>query len=238
MRNKIKPIFSVLKHLYKTIFFNFYYLPFNQAIKLPIVFMSNVKFISMKGTVKIVAPIQPGMIRIGVDGNVLYKQFKTSVIWANYGGTVEFGNMVIYNKGASFEIGSKATLHLGNNLHFGPLHRIACYDNIYIDDNTRCAWETIIMDTDFHSTINVETGEQSPLTKPIHIGKNNWIGTKCMVMKGAVTPDFCIASACSLLNKKYDIPNYSLIGGIPAKFIKQGLFRDLNSHVNEDEQAA
>lgn len=200
--------------------------------------MSNVKFVSMKGNVKITAPIKPGMIRIGVDGNVLYKQFKTSVVWTNYGGTVELDDKVVIERGSAFEIGKNGHLTLKNYLHFGPFSKITCYDNIFIDDNSRFGWEIIIMDTDFHSTINIETGERSQLTKPIHIGKNNWIGTRCMIMKGTTTPDFCIASGYSLLNKKYDIPNHSLIGGIPAKFLKHGLYRDLKSHVNEVQQSA
>jgi acetyltransferase-like isoleucine patch superfamily enzyme len=188
----------------------------------------------MKGEIKLISKAHTGMVRLGIDGNALFAQIPRKFAWSNYGGTVEFGDGIIFNQGCALEIGQNATLSLHDNLYFGPLTRIACFDHITVGENSRFAWEIILMDTDFHSTINVNTGERSAITKPVIIGKNNWIGTRSFIMKGTHTPDFCIASGMSLLNKKYDIPNYSLIGGIPAKFLKEGLYRDLESHVNPD----
>lgn len=230
---RLRYVLKVLRHLPKTVWFNFHYLPFKQACRLPILFVSSVKLIHTKGSVRLSAPATTGMVILGSNGNVLYRQATSSCVWSNYGGEVVFGKKVELCEGFALEIGQHGSLTFNNNLYFGPMVRIACYDNILIDCNSRFTWENIIIDTDFHSTIDVKTGKQSAITKPVKIGKNNWVGIRCFVMKGTETPDFCIASAYSLLNKKYDIPNYSLIGGIPAKFLKEGLYRDLNSHVND-----
>lgn len=231
-----KMYFKIFRHLPKSIYFNLHYLKIKDAIKLPILFLSKVKFQQLKGSVRINGKIFPGMILIGADGNVLYNQNRNACIWANYGGIVEFSKNVRFCVGNAFEIGQHGILTFGENIYFGPMVRIACYEKIVIGDNSRVAWESIILDTDFHSTIDISTGKHSSITKPIHIGRNNWIGIRCFVMKGTETPDFCIASAYSLVNKRFEIPNYSLIGGIPAKFLKEGLYRDLHSHVNELQQ--
>jgi len=235
---KFNMIFKVLKHFPKTVYFNFHYLAFKEAVKLPVLFVSKVHLAHMKGSVSINGTIRTGMVIFGGNGNVLYRQATQSLVWANYGGDCVFSDKVEFSNGTALEIGQNGSLKFGENIYFGPMVRVACYDNILINSNTRVAWESIILDTDFHSTIDINSGKHSAITKPIHIGKNNWIGIRCFVMKGTHTPDFCIASAYSLLNKNYEIPKYSLIGGIPAKFLKEGLYRDLHSHVNTIEQDA
>lgn len=227
----IKAIYNVLLHLPKSLYFNLHYLPFRDAIKLPVIFLSPVKLVEMGGRVVIRGRIHTGMVLYGGRGNCHYEHTAKGCVWANRGGVCVFSEHNSFCRGASIEIGRFGHLEFGENLYFGPVARISCFERIQIGDNSRYAWETITMDTDFHSTINTETNQRSPLTKPIILGKNNWIGTRCMVMKGTRTPDFCIASARSMLNKKYDIPSYSLIGGTPAKFIKEHLFRDLTSNI-------
>lgn len=233
---KLSSFFRIICHLPKTLYFNFHYLSFLDALKLPVVFVSKVHLAQMKGSVNFSSPIRTAMVVVGSKGNVLYRQDTSSCVWANYGGNVTFGNKVEFCDGIALEIGQNGHLSFGDNVYFGPMVRMACYDSIEIGANSRIAWESIILDTDFHSTIDVKTGNHSAITKPVKIGKNNWIGIRCFVMKGTQTPDFCIASGYSVINKKYDIPSYSLIGGIPAKFLKEGLYRDLRSHVNAETQ--
>lgn len=226
-----KSSFDVLLHLHKSIYFNFHYFPISVAIKLPVLFLSRVRLVEMKGRVNIVGKIHPGMVLYGTHGNCHYEHTSNGCVWANRGGVCVFSEHNSFCNGISMEIGRMGHLEFGENVYFGPVVRLSCFEKIEIGANSRVAWESIIMDTDFHSTINTETNQRSKLTKPIIIGKNNWIGTRSMVMKGTQTPDFCIASARSMLNKAYDVPSYSLIGGIPAKFIKDHLFRDLTSNI-------
>ncbi len=233
---EFKSLLGILVNLPKTIFFNFHYLKFNEAVKLPIIFLSSVKLVGLKGQIKFSCKVKPGIVRIGGGKNPLYLQQNYRCVWANYGGVVTFSDKVSISKGVAMEIGSRAHLSLGHNVYFGALSRISCYKEILIDENSRFTWENIVCDTDFHPTINVLTGERSEMCKTVRIGKNNWMGIRCFVMKGTETPDYCIASAYSLLNKKYDVPKYSLIGGVPAKFLKGRLYRDLYTHVNDSEQ--
>lgn len=222
---------DVILHLPKTIYFNLHYFPFKDAVRFPVLFLSKVKLVEMGGQVELRGKIHTGMVLYGAHGNCHYEHTANGCVWANRGGVCVFSEHNSFCKGISIEIGRFGHLEFGENIYFGPTVRLSCFEKIIISANSRVAWEVIIMDTDFHSTINTETSQRSPLTRPIFIGKNNWIGTRSMVLKGTHTPDYCIASARSLLNKAYDVPSYSLIGGIPAKFIKDKLFRDLTSNI-------
>lgn len=224
-------LMDVALHLPKSIYFNLHYFPFKVAVKLPVLFLSRVKLVEMGGRIDLKGKVRTGMVLYGSHGNCHYEHTASGCVWANRGGVCVFSEHNSFCKGISIEIGRFGHLELGENVYFGPVVRISCFEKIVINANSRIAWETILMDTDFHSTINTETNQRSKLTKPIIIGRNNWIGTRSMVMKGTQTPDYCIASARSMLNKAYDVPSYSLIGGTPAKFIKEHLFRDLTSNI-------
>ena len=54
-------------------------------------------------------------------------------------------------------------------------------------------------------------------------------------MQGTKTPDFFIAASNTLCNKDYTtiIPEYSLVGGSPAKLLKTGLCRVLDREEKE-----
>ncbi len=54
--------------------------------------------------------------------------------------------------------------------------------------------------------------------KPIHIGKNVWIGSGAIVLPGVTIGDNSIVGAGSVVTKNVE-PN-SVVAGNPAKFIK------------------
>ena len=55
--------------------------------------------------------------------------------------------------------------------------------------------------------------------KGIKIGRDCWIGAKATILDGADIGDGCIVAAGAVVRGK--IPPYSIIGGVPAKFIKE-----------------
>lgn len=221
---------TFLINLPKTIYFNFYYLPFHQAIKLPIL-LANVKLKKMGGNLIIDSKkITTGMIRFGKIKNTLYEVSPNKFMFEN-NNTICFKGSCRIGHNSALTVGKNGYLEFGNNFVVGTTLRIACYKSIIIGENTRLSWENILTDTDFHETIEVATGKRSIPSKEIIIGKNNWIGIRTLILKGTKTPDFCIVGAGSLLNKPYDFPPYSLVAGNPVKLIKTGVYRDLDSFV-------
>jgi len=55
-------------------------------------------------------------------------------------------------------------------------------------------------------------------TGAIKIGDHSWIGANSIIMPGIELGEFCVVAANSFVDKSY--PPYSVIGGNPAKLIK------------------
>lgn len=52
----------------------------------------------------------------------------------------------------------------------------------------------------------------------INIGNDVWIGSNCTVLDGVSVGNGCIIAAGAVVTK--DVPDYAIVGGIPAKIIK------------------
>lgn len=227
--NQLRRIFRT--SIIKSVYLNFKTLPFRQAIKLPILVTSNTYFYSVSGKIKLEVDAHFGMVRFGYFGEDTVYPYSVKTI-LQLDGTLILNKDVHFGNGMTIRVLPKAILKIGGNVKISNKTKIICYDYIWIKDNTRIAWECQVLDTSFHYIRDIQTKTVSNITSPIVIGAHNWIGNRVTIMKGVETPDYTIAGACSLLNKKYQIPEYSLIAGSPAKLIKTGIYRCL-----DDEEA-
>ena len=60
--------------------------------------------------------------------------------------------------------------------------------------------------------------EQGVSTKPVVIGDDVWIGANAVILPGVTIGSHCVVAAGAVVTK--DVPNHTLVGGIPAKVIK------------------
>jgi acetyltransferase-like isoleucine patch superfamily enzyme len=118
--------------------------------------------------------------------------------------------------GCRVTIFKNATLELGSG-YINQNTQLACKNRITIGEGTIIAPNVIIQDSDFHEIID----EQYVQTKPIEIGNHVWIGTNVTILKGVKIGNGAIIAANSLVNK--DIPAKTLVGGIPAKILKENI---------------
>ncbi len=54
---------------------------------------------------------------------------------------------------------------------------------------------------------------------PIHIGRNVWIGANVTILSGVTIGENAIVAAGAVVTK--DVAPNTMVGGVPAKFIKQ-----------------
>lgn len=54
---------------------------------------------------------------------------------------------------------------------------------------------------------------------PITVGKNVWIGSNVVVLQGVTIGDWAVVAAGAVVTK--DVESYTIVGGVPAKFIKK-----------------
>ena len=60
--------------------------------------------------------------------------------------------------------------------------------------------------------------EQGVSTKPVVIGDDVWIGANAVILPGVTIGSHCVVAAGAVVTK--DIPDHTLVGGVPAKVIK------------------
>lgn len=213
-------------YLIPTIYFNFHYLPFLQAIKLPIL-LYKPKFIRLKGRIIIDAPqIYMGMIQLGPLVNTCNPDCGFSM--DNRGGTIIFKGKAIFANDSYFMICKDSVLTLGKDLDCNC--KIKCAKSIEIGDETWIAYDSMIMDSDWHALTDVTTGKLLKKEAPVKIGKHNFISYKCIVTKGAVTPDYATFMPGSLINTIYEGDENSLFGGNPCELIDEGYYMDHNNN--------
>lgn len=107
--------------------------------------------------------------------------------------------------------------------------KLVCFHKILFEDYVLIGWNNTICDTDFHQLTLLNSDEKIPAYAPIKIGEGSWLAQNCTILKSTELPSYCVVATNSLLNKKYEIPQFSLIAGIPAKLKKTGVFRDYNN---------
>lgn len=95
--------------------------------------------------------------------------------------------------------------------------QIVCAKEITIGNNVAIARDVIIRDTDAHEII----GKQHQKVKPVRIEDNVWIGNRAIIMKGVTIGEGSIIAAGAIVTK--DVPKHSIVGGVPAKVIKENV---------------
>lgn len=229
---KIKSLIIILttRRVLYSILFNIKYLPLKQAKKLPLVFYRHAygkvtnggKIILSDDCIK-----RKRKIIIGFPSEDFEYQCEKTVLNIEYG-TAYFNGRFCARRGVIMDVKGEAVFE--DDVLFGPRCRIRIHNKGYFGQSIRVAHETQIFDTNFHFMEKIDLPGYYPISKPISIGNFSWIGNRTTIGPGAILPDFTTVASNSLVNKDFSSLNaYSTIGGIPAKFIREGWTRVWNT---------
>ncbi len=195
----------------KTVYFNFHYLPFKDAIRMPIFIFWRSKLAKMKGNIVIDAPIHTGMIKFGLPRLGTQDFFYERTLWEGAGGMVVFKGKAEIGRGCKLSVGHKATLTLGEYFSASGKSEIICHKEITFGHHCLLSWDILVMDTDFHDIID-EDGRVINPPKPITVGNHVWVGCKVTILKGVSVAENCVISANSTITRSVDEKN-CIIGG-------------------------
>lgn len=124
------------------------------------------------------------------------------------------GNNYSYALGFSSPDYSK--LSIGAHCSFGGRVLLASYEVISIGDYCMFASGVSVL-TATHD-YGVYPMSKSFIAKPVTIGSNCWIGTNAIILPGIAIGNNCVVGAGAVVTK--DIPNNSVVAGVPARTIK------------------
>lgn len=220
----------VLRSLLSTIYFNFHYLPFRQAVRLPIL-LYKPHFLDLKGKIIISGGVKTGMIELGRYKVSLYPN--SGVVIENHGGTIVFEGRCSIGNNSFLSIGPMATVTFGKNFFCTTSMKLTSYQNITFEDNVLVGWDCLFMDTDFHC-IKKKDGGKTKGVGTIKVGANSWICAKSSIMKNTELPRFTTVASGTMLDKKMDIPECTVIGNDNNVVVKHtGAYWDCNDDTVE-----
>lgn len=215
---------NILRSLPQTIYFNFHYLPFKQAIKLPIL-LYKPKLLKMKGHVHIdYDNIHMGMIRLGFRTCSIYQN--NGVIWENLGGNVIFKGKCLIGNESALSFGEKTIVVFGDDFKNTASLKLVSYRGITFGTHVRLGWGVLIMDTNFHPLYDMKKQFYKRASGLIEIGDYNWFGTQCKIMHSVKTPERCIFGMNTVVTRNCEMRSYCVMGGSPVKILSENVMRD------------
>lgn len=94
--------------------------------------------------------------------------------------------------------------------------RITAKDKVIIGKHCTIAPEVLIMDSDFH---DLNDHSKEGISQPIIIEDHVWIAARAIILRGVRIGEHAVIAAGAVVTK--DVAPYTVVGGNPAKFIKQ-----------------
>jgi acetyltransferase-like isoleucine patch superfamily enzyme len=142
------------------------------------------------------------------------------------------GHDVAARPGADISIGEEVwfmqdcTLHfygkvsIGDNAYFNRGCYLVAHEELTIGRNSIFGQRVSIHDQDHNTTpLNVAPSKRGYTSSPVHIGENVWVGAGATILQGVTIGDGAVVAAGSVVTK--DVPAGTLVGGVPAKVLKQ-----------------
>lgn len=152
---------------------------------------------------------------ISIGHGTIFDDHLFLTAWENYHCIID-GEKIIQHHTPS--------LTIGEGCCFGAFNHLTCINKIDIGNNLLTGkWITITDNS--HGNTNEETLLIDPIKRPLFskgpviIGNNVWIGDKATILPGVIIGDGAVVAANSVVTK--DVPAYCVVGGNPAKIIKQ-----------------
>lgn len=203
-------------------------LPFVQAKHLPVIIFGNCSIQSLSGKIIFCSPIKFGMLGLGQRYEVFVKESSKAEL--NIQGKLIIKKKAQFGYDYKIFVGKNATLTLGDMSSMASQAKIICTQNITLGDFCRLGSECQLIDTNFHNLKDVKTNEVFNKSNDILLGSFNFISNRVSVLGKTVTPDYCIIASNTLLNKDYfSFGENIILGGIPAKLVKENIVRDWQS---------
>ncbi|MBL0191339.1 MAG: acyltransferase [Saprospiraceae bacterium] len=152
----------------------------------------------------------------GIKASRKLKMFLFRYLFKSYGDNFIFDPNGIY---------SYNTIKVGNDVFIGPGAIFSASESeIVIGDKVLFGPNVTIMGGD-HNTTQVGKYMYDVRNKlpgndlPVIIENDVWVGTGAIILKGVTIGTGSIVAAGALVTK--DVPPYSIVGGVPAKVLKQ-----------------
>lgn len=149
--------------------------------------------------------IHPGCVitapeRISIGNRVII--LEGCHLLAHSNGSIEIGNNVSFNSNVKLNASEGGKIIIGNNVLIGPNVVVRASNHRY-------------------SAKGIPIREQGHISGQIIIKDDVWIGANAVILPNVIIGSGAIIGAGAVVNN--DTPAYTLVGGVPAKIIKEDI---------------
>ena len=106
-----------------------------------------------------------------LDGKVIGifdKKYSRTIL--EIAGLIELEGPVCFGQGTRLSVGKTGTLSLGAGFSSTAESTFVCVNKMHMGVGTAIGWSAMVMDTDWHSVMNTETGELYQAAGEVYIG--------------------------------------------------------------------
>jgi acetyltransferase-like isoleucine patch superfamily enzyme len=137
--------------------------------------------------------------------------------------SIDLSGLVTVNVGVEIYMADDSRLLLGPGQDINNTVRLYMHEPSSITVGSDCLWATgDVWTSDMHSIIDDQTGERTNHVGDVVIGDRVWLGQDFLVLGGSTIGDDSVVAARSVLTGK-TYPSKSLIGGQPARVLRNGI---------------
>ena len=140
-----------------------------------------------------------------INSSVFVMQSKSRIDVFSKKSKINIGKFVVIRKNTTIRIDDESTLDIGDHVFMNDNCNINCANKISIGSYTKIAPNVSINDHD-HNYKGVEGGNL--IKGEVIIGKNVWIGSNSVILRGTVIEDNAVVAAGSVV--KGHVPKDSL----------------------------
>ena len=217
-----------------TFYLNFRSFPFSQAIHFPVFVFGWPRLLSLYGRMECVGKCKMGMITFNASNGGAPSAPLSATSINNWGKIIFHGKCQIYTSN-KINISKNGILELGEGTKIMHLCNITAHESVRIGEQSWIVHRCQVLDSNFHFIADYNKHRIRRYTKPIEIGTYCWICNSSTIAAGSIIPNKTIIASNSLVNKDMsDIPEESIIGGVPARLIASG-YRRLDSRKMQDD---
>ena len=114
--------------------------------------------------------------------------------------------------------GEQPLISLGRNVYINRFTMLDATMRIEIGDSTMIGPHCYLCDHDHGTEAGMLVGDQAPVSAPLIIGSNVWIGAGATLLKGVTIGDNAVIGAGSVVTR--DVAPDARVAGVPARLMK------------------
>ena len=131
-----------------------------------------------------------------IKSSVFVMQSKSRIEVFNKKSKINIGKFVFIRKNTTIRIDGDSTLHIGDHVFMNDNCNINCANKISIGSYTKIAPNVSINDHD-HNYNGI--GDENLIKGEVIIGKNVWIGSNSVILRGTIIEDNAVVAAGSIV---------------------------------------